>query len=172
MISLGFRSPDDAFAINYIRFVVNNLISTWTAVVKAALSFWTIRSELAVQLLHQEEDESPKETASDEVEGGVKAALAPSLSLPPATVFVTKGRFTVCFFEDEYCREGGAFMEEEEGAVEEMEVDGVCDSGEWWYAWKRVLRETSGETGWYRCQDLSVLDGNVVRLWDDIIRVN
>lgn len=39
----------------------------------------------------------------------------------------------------------------------------------WWDNWEKVMRMRIGggdHMGWYRYQDLTVLDGNVVRLWD------
>ncbi|CAL0304823.1 unnamed protein product [Lupinus luteus] len=39
---------------------------------------------------------------------------------------------------------------------------------EWWEKWEKVMRLRNGvnEKGWYTCQDLTELNGNVVRLWD------
>ncbi|KAE8667097.1 Plant invertase/pectin methylesterase inhibitor superfamily protein [Hibiscus syriacus] len=44
--------------------------------------------------------------------------------------------------------------------------EGSC-GGEWWESWERVLRLRKGERGWYRYQDFTAINGNVVRLWDD-----
>lgn len=72
---------------------------------------------------------------------------------------VTKGKFTV-YYEDEGEREV-----EEELLTETGECDGGYKS-EWWERWDKMLRTRSGENGWYKHQDLTELNGNVVRLWD------
>ncbi|OIT29914.1 PREDICTED: uncharacterized protein LOC109210714 [Nicotiana attenuata] len=48
------------------------------------------------------------------------------------------------------------------GAVE-ME-DLMCN--DWYQSWEKVTRTKKGEMGWYSFQDLHVIDGNVVRLWE------
>ncbi|EOA22817.1 hypothetical protein CARUB_v10003535mg [Capsella rubella] len=48
---------------------------------------------------------------------------------------------------------------------------GYC-GGEWWEKWERVMRMRNGDDGWYRYVDLTVINGNVVRLWDDSNRTS
>jgi hypothetical protein len=39
----------------------------------------------------------------------------------------------------------------------------------WWERWEKLLSTRTGENenGWYTFQDLTMVNGNVVRFWDD-----
>lgn len=50
---------------------------------------------------------------------------------------------------------------------EEINGEVVEGFGEWWESWDKGLRMRMGDMSWYRCQDLTEFNGNVVRLWDD-----
>lgn len=70
---------------------------------------------------------------------------------------VTKGKFTVYYEED---RE-----RESDEELTEACCDGGCTS-EWWEKWDKMLETKLGVKGWYMYQDLTDLNGNVVRFWD------
>lgn len=158
-------SPIEALAINYVHFgflaVAGNLWA-WLTVVTAALSFWRIRTTFSSSRTVAKLSFPPPEEHRRPPEEATPAVLCPSPAVLGTGLdsYVAKRRFTMCFEMDA--------TEEEEEAVEGKEVDGGCaGGGEWWSGWENVLRERNGEVGWYSCQDLSVLDGRVVRLWDE-----
>ncbi|XP_009780582.1 uncharacterized protein LOC107769213 [Nicotiana tabacum] len=115
----------------------------------------------------------------------------PSITAPttisPSVVFhivhSTKGRLTTYFKQDDVlgpcddyvdCRDStdkGESISSQwvqssifsnNGTVE-ME-DLMCN--DWYQSWEKVIRTKKGEIGWYSYQDLHVIDGNVVRLWE------
>ncbi|KAE8724471.1 hypothetical protein F3Y22_tig00010526pilonHSYRG00014 [Hibiscus syriacus] len=71
-----------------------------------------------------------------------------------------------CYYEED--------IDGETTDTEWSEGDGNCTEGscggDRWESWERVLRLRKGETGWYRYQDLTAINGNVVRLWDGSCR--
>ncbi|KAL6974646.1 hypothetical protein U1Q18_028829 [Sarracenia purpurea var. burkii] len=182
-------SPIEALAFNYLSFgflaSINN-IWTWVAVVTAAISFWKIRaagtddatnsdarcrkpdgfsSPTVSSVPHTEEaaTEPPVSASASWTTTG-----APSVSSIETTVGGTKGKFTI-YYEDEREEESALGGEVGDGGVGVYGAMGSgCGGGDCWCEdWKRVLRMRMGdEMGWYRYQDLTVLDGSVVRLWD------
>ncbi|KAF7143685.1 hypothetical protein RHSIM_Rhsim05G0003600 [Rhododendron simsii] len=181
MNSLGTPVPViDALALDYLGFsflpVVINNIWTWVAVITAAVSFWRIR---AVSLKSDIQDESsppmvsvspPPHTEEKEAVMEPASTLASSTTTPstrvPLAVDVdttggpTRGKFTV-YYEDEsegeVAWEGGV----DDGGVAEV---GRGTGGEYWCDnWEKVMRMRieQDDMGWYRYQDLTVLDGNV-----------
>ncbi|TYJ29716.1 hypothetical protein E1A91_A06G086000v1 [Gossypium mustelinum] len=180
------ESPLEALAFNYVSFgiftVIHNLW-TWIAVLTAAVSFWRIRAVVgaSVQSNDQKLSVSISDRAHDESRPilGVDEKPTPSASVstppaPPASVsetsgsqLVTKGgkiKLTVYYVDDDVDVDGGMTVTEWSDGGE-----GRC-CGEWWESWERVLRLRKGEAGWYRYQDLTALNGNVVRLWDESCR--
>lgn len=176
-------SPLEALALNYLSVgfltIVNNLW-TWVAVITAAVSFWRIRAAGGGPTCLKS-DSSPPPPPNDQSLGG--SELVPEISAPdvsadeppapapaPASEMVvgddkvddgvTKGtKFVAVYYGEDDGRELTAANE-----LEESGDDEGC--GEWWESWERVLTTKTGEMGWYRYQDLTVLNGNVVRLWD------
>ncbi|KAG7555978.1 hypothetical protein ISN44_As11g020550 [Arabidopsis suecica] len=74
---------------------------------------------------------------------------------------VTKGKLTMYYEVDgERCVDGELTAVSYGGGL------GNC-GGEWWEKWERVVRMRNGDDSWYRYVDLTVINGNVVRLWDD-----
>lgn len=190
-MNLLLDSNVEALAFNYLNFglitILNNLW-TWLAIT-AALSFWKIRSSGCPKSLdpvsvkpdqgvsvsavtspveikpHQSvlistvtdenvtsETETPRKTSSnvfDDVDG------------------VRKGKFTLYYEDDMQCGfdKSGSNCYGQLPVVEgwEPEVE-----GEWWKCWEKALRLRNGENenGWYTCQDLTELNGNVVKFWD------
>lgn len=175
-------SPLEALALNYLSVgfltIVNNLW-TWVAVITAAVSFWRIRAA-GGRPTCLKSDSSPPPPPNDQSLGG--SELVPEISAPdvladeppapapaPASEMVvgddkvddgvTKGtKFVAVYYGEDDGRELMAANE-----LEESGDDEGC--GEWWESWERVLTTKTGEMGWYRYQDLTVLNGNVVRLW-------
>ncbi|XP_057505752.1 uncharacterized protein LOC130789047 [Actinidia eriantha] len=175
----SLESPLEALAFNDLSFGfltgINNLWM-WVAVITAAVSFWRIRASgtVAVKSEHRprnlNDSSSPRvsspllhtEEATDEPAFiSRRTTIAPPVE---ATEGATRGKFTV-YFE----KEGEVVSEEEVddggvgslGAVVRGGDDGWCEN------WKNLWRMRIGDDmGWYRYQDLTVMDGNVVRLWD------
>lgn len=89
---------------------------------------------------------------------------------------LTKGKFTAYFDgEDESDGNIGCIQNiYEDGDDDESNGDGdVLASGlgnEWYERWERVMITKTGNAGWYRCLDLTVINGNVVRLWEGSCR--
>lgn len=178
-------SPLEALALNYLSVgfltIVNNLW-TWVAVITAAVSFWRIRAAGGAPT-YLKSDGSPPPPRNDQRSSG--SELVPEISVPdvsadeppapaPASEIVvgddvkvddgvTKGAKFVAVFYGEDDREGDGELT----SANEWEENGDDEGcGEWWERWERVLRTRTGEMGWYSYQDLTVLNGNVVRLWD------
>ncbi|KAJ9168076.1 hypothetical protein P3X46_019648 [Hevea brasiliensis] len=186
-------SPLEALAINYVSFgiftVVNNLW-TWVALITAVVSFWKIRnagvagastfslkseqlsSANCIDVRNVNEPKPVVETSVPE------SAIQPPPSPPPSSaspatfssVFeddgVTRGKF-VKYYVDE--RESDDNGDDELTVVGEWGY-GNRGCGEWSESWERVLRMRTGDMGWYMYQDLTAINGNVVRLWDGIRR--
>ncbi|KAE8675982.1 Plant invertase/pectin methylesterase inhibitor superfamily protein [Hibiscus syriacus] len=184
----------EALAFKYVSFgiftVVNNLW-TWVAVITAAVSFWRIRAAGAAtsSCSVKSHDQSPLSSIIDRLihEVEEKMTVSPVVSISsPASVKktavsrsacndgATKGgmpKLTVYYYNDI-----GGENDDEGGTTETEWCDGdkyrkeeSC-GGEWWEGWERVLKLRKGETGWHRYQDLTAINGNVVRLWDDSCR--
>lgn len=173
--------------------IVNNLW-TWVAVITAAVSFWRIRVATGGAVAATSSDESPSQPSPPRYDQSsigskpVSEIKVPDVQLPcddePVSISgsgsgsdedsgimevedvkadgVTKGaKFFAVYYEENDCGE-----DDGELTAEESGVDGAVKVGEWWDSWERVLRMKMGEMGWYKYQDLTELNGNVVRLWD------
>lgn len=130
----------EALVFNYLSF---NVVWTWVAVFTVAVSFWRIKAS----------------SSSSQVE---RLLSKENTSLRPArnaaflvTEERTKGKLTVYFKQDAdgVCNRGD----------HENEDEGVELSKEWFQNWEKLRK---GEMGWYSYQDMKVIDGSVVRLWD------
>ncbi|KAJ6913832.1 hypothetical protein NC651_016165 [Populus alba x Populus x berolinensis] len=152
-------SPIDALVFDYVNLgiltIINNLW-TWVAVITAAVSFWRIRAAGAVKTLAEP---SP---SADYIE---RQITDPSVFEDNRA---KKGKFVVYYYQDDDRQNDGNIDDDGE---EELTV-----FGEWGRCggeiklWERMLRVRMGECGWYRCQDLTVINGNIVRLWDGVRR--
>ncbi|KAK6273733.1 hypothetical protein QQP08_027674 [Theobroma cacao] len=186
----------EALAFNYVSFgiftIVNNLW-TWVAVITAAVSFWRIRAASAAtpSCSVKKPDQKPSkcviDRAQDESQPIPEAIEKPTPSAlvsAPAGVMemsvssplvchdaVTKGgKFKLTVYSED---DGDSHVDGEMTVTEWSDIDGDCKEwscGGWWQSWERVLSVRKGETGWYRYQDLTAINGNVVRLWDECRR--
>ncbi|KAK7281335.1 hypothetical protein RIF29_09221 [Crotalaria pallida] len=182
-------SPLEALAFNYLSFgsltLLNNLWA-WLALLTAALSFWKIRSSghpktepnqpEKVSTLSSENKSSQVEPVSARLDlTRIHSAQNSTKVLTEDVDGVRKGKFTVYYEEGEEEEEVQCGCSEREGLLLTMSM--VTDywnegESEWWEKWERVLRLRNGENekGWYTCQELTELNGNVVRLWDGGLR--
>ncbi|KAA8534744.1 hypothetical protein F0562_029814 [Nyssa sinensis] len=149
----------------------------------AAVSFWRIRAAGSLKSHHpcgrNPDDQSPTKAVSVSPAPDTAATLAPAsastlaswtTAMTPSVCAVetdgaTKGKFTVYYENDREVSDGELTLTGDgdfgNGVV-------VVGGGDWCDGWERTLRMRMGlgDMGWYRYQDLTVLDGKVVRLWD------
>ncbi|KAE8682597.1 Plant invertase/pectin methylesterase inhibitor superfamily protein [Hibiscus syriacus] len=176
----------EALAFNYLSFgiftIVNNLW-TWVAIMTAAVSLWRIRAAGAAtssySVKSQEQCPSTSVIGRPIPEVKEKLTVSPLVSAPASVTETRVSRF-VC--NDGVTKSGKPkltvyYEEDIDGETTDTEWsdgDGYCTEGsrggEWWESWEGVLRFRKGETGWYRYQNLTAINGNVVRLWDDSCR--
>ncbi|GAV70954.1 hypothetical protein CFOL_v3_14451 [Cephalotus follicularis] len=176
-------SPLEALALDYVSFgfltMVNNLW-TWVAVITAAVSLWRIRAAAAdattfsvkvdphaACLDRSSNGSHPCPEASSPEPAPSASAPAPGTSPSKCDVSddrVTKGKF-IMYYEGE--REDKGEGEGQLRVVKEWGYNGGEGCGEWWESWERVMSIRMEYLGWYRCQDLTAINGSVVRLWDE-----
>ncbi|KAK4380168.1 hypothetical protein RND71_002030 [Anisodus tanguticus] len=156
--------PLEALAFDYLSFGFFSVVnSVWTWV---AVSLWRIKTFSTLPIpeprgdffVHAPSPCPPRKT--------VVTSSSSSSSSQVERVALTneegaKGKLTVYFKQDD----GGECDGDEDGD-EEGEHDGVELSKEWFEYWEKLLKMRKGETGWYCYQDMKVIDGSVVRLWD------
>ncbi|KDP33961.1 hypothetical protein JCGZ_07532 [Jatropha curcas] len=193
-------SPLEALAFDYASFgiftVVNNLW-TWVALITAAISFWRIRTSGAGGVVSSSSLKSEPLSSVNCIDchgnksrtviekSAIKSVIEPSKQPVPAaatskrlkpasarpSVFendgVIKAKFVV-YYEDDREGEGNGDCEEYSTVVGEWENG--SGYGEWRESWEKVLRIRMGDMDWYRYQDLTAINGNVVRLWDGFRR--
>ncbi|KAK8343485.1 hypothetical protein V6Z11_A07G018000, partial [Gossypium hirsutum] len=157
----------EALAFNCISFgiftIVNN-VWTWVAAITAAISFWRIRAAGVASSSRSVTKPNLKPWSTsiiDRAGDDPKQTLFPSalVSAPAVVTGTISGSPSVCddirvsttkgekFKLSVYC--GG----ESDDVDSEMTVTGRSCGGEWWDR--------------YRYQDLTAINGNAVRLWDD-----
>ncbi|CAN7067630.1 unnamed protein product [Brassica rapa subsp. trilocularis] len=178
-------SPLEALAFEYASFgvlaIINN-VWTWIAVVTAAVSFWRMRvTTIGDDDRHgcgllEEQTASKSGQEPQAVAGPVKetaAAREEETVVMKTEVWetlmcddgVTKGKMTVYYEVDVDGGRGGDGDGELTSAVNYG--GGLGDCGEWWERWERVVKMGNGDEDWYRYVDLMVINGSVVRLWDE-----
>ncbi|KAL6496448.1 hypothetical protein OROGR_029706 [Orobanche gracilis] len=176
------NSPLEALAIGYLSYGLLTAVSNiwaWVAVITTAIGFWRIKGlSFPPHLIKKEV--SPLESSSYLAETAAEPDTVSSTTekhLLPASLTTTmsdcvldsecspKGKFSVYYKDD--------FKNRDEGGDDDS--DGVCNGGEGaeraklgWRCceWERTMVVRMGDLGWHRYQDLTVLDGSVVRLWD------
>ncbi|KAG2712727.1 hypothetical protein I3760_04G139200 [Carya illinoinensis] len=187
------ESSLEALALDYLSLgfltAVNNLW-TWVAVLTAAVSLWKIRtsggviaSAVCLRFRGSKQshgnDRSPTrpapvpETSVTNVSADEPPAPDPANGIVAGEVGldgVTKGtKFVAVYGKDADQKGNGELAAENDEYYywEERGGDECHSIGKWWESWERELRTKTGEKGWYRYQDLRVLNGNVVRLWEN-----
>ncbi|XP_055823730.1 uncharacterized protein LOC129892200 [Solanum dulcamara] len=162
----------EALAFNYSSFGIANIVWTWVAVVTAAVSFWRIKVSSSTLPPPPEPTLVTSSSSPSQVERLVQ--LKESTSPTPASTMMsadaaflvkeegTKGKLTVYFKQDE----DGECNNDGEGGDQEGEDESVELSKEWFQNWEILLKLRKGERGWYCYQDMKVIDGSVVRLWE------
>ncbi|KAK4774634.1 hypothetical protein SAY86_009569 [Trapa natans] len=174
-------SSIEVLAIDYARcgfFALLNNLWTWATVAAAAIGFWRIRAAAGVTCCtvpdrHAHPHQRPfHEGASsvgcssvpDEKPYVTTGSAYPLESASDGFEMVTKRRFTV-YYDEECDSDEDDHMEMDPAVVVGVEEEFSGSLG-WWSGWERALRVRNGDMLWYRCQDMTVFDGNVVRLWD------
>ena len=179
----------EALAFNYLNFgfltVVNNLW-TWVAVITAAVSFWRLRATggcakhdepASIERTSNGSDSISDVVRPDTVDEQPRDAAAPTAGVEDEALTtsrsevvggaeyaggVTKGKF-VMYYEDDGQWESDQWTVMEEPESKEGERS---ESDGWWENWEKLLKMRMGKNGWYLYQDLTELNGNVVRFWD------
>ncbi|KAL3830067.1 hypothetical protein ACJIZ3_018869 [Penstemon smallii] len=159
-------SPLEALALNYLSygfFTALNSIWAWLAVVTAAVSFWKIKAK--PDPLSRSKDVVP--LSSPEVQNAVVLSSAPTTKSPLVLEreHSTKVKFSLHYKEDNF-REGDEGGDNDDDDDDDGGVGlGVAAVKERWC--DDLDRKKMWDMGWYRCQDLTALNGSVVRLWGD-----
>ncbi|KAJ8532089.1 hypothetical protein K7X08_012012 [Anisodus acutangulus] len=172
--------PLEALVFDYLSFgfsiIVINSVWTWVAVITAGVGFWRFKISSTLPALEPRGDLCPcpptptlgtmySSSSSLQVERLLSTPSTLSVSKETSSIAAflkgTKGKVTVHFKQDDG-EEGNG----NEDGDEEGEDDGVELSKEWYENWERLLKMRNGEMGWYYYQDMKVIDGNIVRLWD------
>ncbi|XP_004243685.1 uncharacterized protein [Solanum lycopersicum] len=157
------ESPVEALAFNYWSF---DVVWTWiAAVVTAAITFWKIKSSSSTL---PTPEPALLTLASSQVEL-MRLSTERTCSTPASAVMLfddaflvkeegTKGKVTVYFNpEDE---------DECNGDDQELGEEDKNDGVEWFENWEKLLKLRKGERGWYCYQDMKLINGSIVRLWD------
>lgn len=175
------ESPLEALALNYLSLgfltAVNNLW-TWVAVLTAAVSFWRIRASGGSTQFHGNDRSPTRQTHVPETSvANVSADESSSPAPSPANGIVagefgldgmTKGTKFVAVYDEGADRKGnGESAAENDEYYYYWEETGGDECSGIGKCWERELRTRTAEKVWYRYQDLRVLNGNVVRLWEN-----
>ncbi|CAI9780325.1 unnamed protein product [Fraxinus pennsylvanica] len=174
-------SPLEALAFNYLSYgVLTAVNSIWplVAVLTAAVSFWRIRALSSSKWVPRGRSTDCASTSLSPVDEDVTAADAEVASTSSQfntylsgsnTKFrvlerqgTTKGKFTLYYDKDESRTGEGDDNggRNDDGATANEKLGLCCDD------WESMMVMKIGGMGWYQYQDLTVLDGSVVRLWD------
>ncbi|KAL3332459.1 hypothetical protein AABB24_032835, partial [Solanum stoloniferum] len=148
---LKMNAPLEALAFNYWSFHVANIVWTWVAVLTAAVSFWKIKASSSTLPTPPEPSQVELMLLSKE-----RTPARNNMMLCDDAFSVkeegTKGKLTVYFKQDE-CNAADDEEGEEDHGVEWFENN-----------WEKLRK---GEMGWYCYQDMKVINGSIVRLWDE-----
>ncbi|KAK9071187.1 hypothetical protein SSX86_009755 [Deinandra increscens subsp. villosa] len=165
----------EALAINYLT----HTLWTWLAFLTTSLSFWKTNSyssphhHLSPRLPSPSPPQPPQTATEPDPDDEIPSTISSLVSSSPVSNYTKiattcllehtrSGKFRVYYGEDEddiirnvERRTMGSVRVEEQKRVD-VDVDG----------WEAVLKLKTAEMGWYRYQDLTVLNGNVVKLWN------
>ncbi|KAK8515445.1 hypothetical protein V6N13_139577 [Hibiscus sabdariffa] len=177
-------STVEALTFNFASYGVLTVVNnpwTWVAVIMAAVSFWRMRATCgaaATLSRYEKSDQKPSTSITgrpEEKNPTLSASVGETSRVWPFVYNdggMTKGekfKWTVYYEDDDRETHDGdmvmtvAEWSNGDGGREE----GSGGGGEWW---ERVLKVRKGEMVCYGYQDLTVLNGNVVRLWDGSCR--
>lgn len=160
---------------------------TWIALLAAAaVGFWRIRivgskadgsdaSTLFTAPVPLEEAQEKVVPLVQSTKNEVSLSSSCSIDRSVEMVGTPKVRFTAYFEEEDDCI-GCCHVEDEEeeptvNVVEEfghreVEVEVSREREEMEVKWEDMVVRRRGDLGWYSFQDMAVLNGSVVRLWD------
>ncbi|KAI3802821.1 hypothetical protein L1987_30964 [Smallanthus sonchifolius] len=147
----------EAVAISYLSHTVLN-VWTWLAFLTATLSFWKIKSSSH----SPSPSPSPPHVHHQTPAAPSSAEQQPSTNTSSTTFCSLENRRRIGKFR-EYYGEDDCIAIDPQPEDEDRPIRQV-DNG-----WEAVLKLKTAEIGWYRYQDLTVLDGSVVRLWNQSI---
>ncbi|KAL5728532.1 hypothetical protein ACHQM5_001605 [Ranunculus cassubicifolius] len=160
-------------SFDFFTLIINS-VWTWAAVLTAALSFWRIQTARAVPPAKFQYQPCQNDDAE------VEKDQQPIESQPPTTSAscdlrscicdgevdaTTKRKFSVYLGEESLnVQDDWEFHSEDDNCfmVDEIFVGNVCS----WDSFEFMFVKKNGDCGWYRHQDMSALDGRVVKLWE------
>ncbi|CAH9055535.1 unnamed protein product [Cuscuta epithymum] len=160
--ALAFTNPSYGFL------TAVKSIWAWAAVLTVFMGLWKIKSSPKSPNGSLELPDPPRNVA---LSPPWPVARLPAEPPPPGTglctVGLTKGKFTAYFDGEEESDDGG--IDDGIYTCKGKRGDGVVLArglgDEWYESWQRALKTKTGGAGWYCNQDLTVINGNVVRLW-------
>ncbi|KAG5596185.1 hypothetical protein H5410_037417 [Solanum commersonii] len=136
-----------------------DIVWTWVAVVTAAVSFWKMKASSSTL-------PTPLVTVASSSKERTPASNNMMMLSDDAFSEGTKGKLTVYFKQDEdgdECINTSGDDDDDDDDQEGEEDHGV----EWFENWEKLLKLRNGEMGWYCYQDMKVINGSIVRLWDE-----
>ncbi|CAA2965611.1 Hypothetical predicted protein [Olea europaea subsp. europaea] len=186
--------------LSYGLLTAVNSIWPWIAVLTAAVSFWRIRASSSSNLAPRARSPDSASTSSSsplKMDEGVAAAVETEaaegrgdgeVATVSSTQFdteylsgsnkkcrvleregSTKGKFTLYYSEKDECKTGEGDDNGGGNGAREVTYEKM---GRWCDDWERMMMVKMADMEWYQYQDLTVLDGSVVRLWDSQRRIN
>ncbi|KAF5788635.1 hypothetical protein HanXRQr2_Chr10g0466181 [Helianthus annuus] len=158
-MSMSMSMALEALAINYLT----HTVWAWIAFLTAALSFWKIKpspSPLPPPAHPISTSTSPPPPLSDDEPDPDDQQEVPSSS---TTIFCSlenrrSGKFRVYY---DGIAVAARTRRPIKGSVHNPQRLVLGDHG-----WEALLKLKTAEMGWYRYQDLTMLDGSVVQLWN------
>lgn len=171
----ALSSPVESVAFDYfisdVSTVFASSIWTWLAVfcAGAASLFWRAKSPVTLQLASPEPDvipvassliTAPSEPEMHELVSKPRYERVKETTILESGDGVTKGKFVAYYYPEEtenVCNDEQFEFSNVEGHAELLRLFKVD---------KLEKMKEMNEMGWYCCQDLTVLSGDIVRVWD------
>ncbi|KAL8040176.1 hypothetical protein ABFX02_10G081300 [Erythranthe guttata] len=164
-------SPLEALALNYLTYgflTVVNSIWPWVAVITAAVSFWRIRALSSPELRNAASCKAEEEEEAIVSDAPARAFCCRVLERECST----KTKFRLYYeeeaedFRGDDGGDGDGYRSEvtaEAAVSEKLDYCPRRRSDDWE---RKMVVMRMGDMGWYRWQDMTALDGSVVRLWE------
>ncbi|KZV18260.1 hypothetical protein F511_34073 [Dorcoceras hygrometricum] len=162
---------DSPLALSYgFLTAVNKMLAAWAA----AFGFWRMGHSSPPRPDHRGRTKDAATTSSAPPLLEMEMADEPAKVAPTrgGTDFITalettenstRGKFFL-YYSDDDSREGGADGDDDDGVAA---TAGSKKFRRWSDVdWERKMEIRMGDMGWYSGQDLTALNGSVVRLWD------